>query len=88
MDQRRFKLTTRMLVNMVLLCYMIPISLHPYKALVKHLRVKFHRFSPEVGDLQRSSEVLEPSLESQSAEGAAEVGIKHSGMSPTAGKSL
>lgn len=39
-----------------------------------------------MGDLQRSSEALEPSLESQSAEGAAEVGIKHSGLRPTAGK--
>lgn len=38
-----------------------------------------------MGDLQRSSEALEPSLESQGAEGAAEVGIKHSGLSPTAG---
>lgn len=34
-------------------------------------------FLPEVGDLQRSSEALDPSLESQSAVGATEVVIKH-----------
>lgn len=37
---------------------------------------------PEVGDLQRSSEVLDPSLESQSAVGATKVVIKHSRMNP------
>lgn len=36
-----------------------------------------HRGLPEVGDLQRSSEALDPSLESQSAVGPAEVVIKH-----------
>lgn len=61
----------------------ILISLHPDNNTGK---ARFNRVSPEVGDLQRSSEALEPSLESQSAEGAAEVGIKHSGLRPTAGK--
>ena len=32
---------------------------------------------PEVGDLQRSSEVLDPSTESQVAVGATKVVIKH-----------
>lgn len=40
---------------------------------------------PEVGDLQRSSEALDPSLESQSAVGATEVVIKHGRISPTLG---
>lgn len=39
-------------------------------------------FLPEVGDLQRSSEVLDPSLESQSAAGATEVVIKHGRTEP------
>lgn len=38
--------------------------------------------SPEVGDLQRSSEVLDPSLESQVAVGATRVVIKHGRISP------
>lgn len=38
---------------------------------------------PEVGDLQRSSEVLDPSLESQSAVGATQVVIKHGRVGPT-----
>lgn len=37
---------------------------------------------PEVGDLQRSSVVLDPSFESQVAAGATEVVIKHYRISP------
>lgn len=44
-----------------------------------------HGVLPEVGDLQRSSEVLDPSLESQSAVGATEVVIKHGRINPTLG---
>lgn len=55
---------------------MILISLHPNQ----RVRNRANGVSPEVGDLQRSSEALEPSLESPSAEGAAEFAIKHSGI--------
>lgn len=51
-----------------------------YFKIIKDIIICFLRLQgalPEVGDLQRSSEVLDPSMESQVAVGATKVVIKH-----------